>query len=319
MLTTAHTERLSALLSRNLGKLAGILADPSVLHISVTPSGLVFVTRFGEPTRPEGMTLSATERESIIRLVSTHAGRCTTDAACRLTTILPDGERFQAFVPPAVSAPAFEIRKRPARVYTLEEYLHVGIATQAQADVLTAAVRARNNIVVAGGGGTGKTTLLNALLHQLSHTAEHIVTLEDTPELQVDAPYWLALYTVPGQSTMTELVEDALRCSPSRIIVGEIRTGAALDVLDAWNTGHPGGLLSLHADPGRALQRLESLIRRAVNLATNLSLEEIRSLIADSVNVIVEMTHTPGAPGRRITAIQRCHGLSNGHYTLEDI
>jgi type IV secretion system protein VirB11 len=314
---TQQAQRLHDILYRNLGALADLLADPTVLHISVIPSGAIWVERFGRAPEIQRTTLAVSERDSIIRLISTAAGRATTEASCRLSTIMPDGERFQAFIPPAAVAPTFEIRKRPAQIYTLGEYVEAQMMSERQAAVIATAIGEKANIIVSGGTGTGKTTLLNGLLDLLAGTVEHIVTGEDTPELQVGAPYHTAIYTVPGQSTMTEVVADMLRCNPSRIIIGEVRGPEALDVLDAWNTGHPGGMLSLHADPGKTGRRLESLIRRAP-LTAPLPLEELRALIADAVHYIVDIVRTPDAPGRQVQSVTRWLGLdADNNYRME--
>jgi type IV secretion system protein VirB11 len=300
-----------------MSPLLPLLEDASVLHLSVSHTGAVWAERFGQGAQPTGITMTPAQTEQVIRLVASQCGHVVTREQSRLAAVLPSGERFQGFVPPTVHDPAFEIRKRPSQVYPLEAYVEADIVTEAQAVCLRDAVRARENIVVAGGTGSGKSTLLNALLHELRSYTGHVVTLEDVPELQVAAPYYLALYTVPGQTTLTNLVSDCLRCNPARVIVGEVRGSEALDVLDVWNTGHPGGMLSIHADPGKALRRLESLIRRAP-LTVPLPQEELRELIADAVDVIVDIERVEGAPGRRVTGVTACHGIDErGRYVLE--
>jgi type IV secretion system protein VirB11 len=314
-----HAQRLADLLQSAMNPLVPWLEDPTVLHLSVSHTGAVWVERFGQGAQPTGMTMTPVQTEQVIRLVASQCGHVVTREQSRLAAVLPSGERFQGFVPPTVRAPALEIRKRPTQIYTLDDYWQAEIMTQVQATYLREAIPKRQNVVVAGGTGSGKTTLLNASLHELRDDPGHIVTLEDVPELQVSAPYHLALYTVPGQTTLTQLVSDCLRCNPTRVIVGEVRGAEALDVLDVWNTGHPGGLLSLHADPGKALRRLESLIRRAP-LTVPLPQEELRNLIGEAVDLIVDITRVVGAPGRRVQAITACHGVdTHGQYLLEVI
>lgn len=316
---SSHEQRLADLLRSAMRSVVPFLDDPTVLHISVSPDGSIWVERFGHGAENAGVAAGPGEIEAAVRIVATQCGQVVTRDASRLAAVLPSGERFQGFLPPTVRQPACEIRKRPARIFTLDEYLEAGIMTGTQKAVIAAAVHERKNIVVAGSTGSGKTTLLNAILHELRGTSDHILTLEDVPELQVAAPYCLALYTTKGQTTLTHLVSDALRCNPTRIIVGEVRGAECLDVLDVWNTGHPGGLLSIHADPGKALRRMESLIRRAP-LTVPLPQEELRELIADAVDIVVDIQRVNGAPGRRVTAVTACRGLNeHGRYDTEKI
>lgn len=313
------TQRLADLLRSAMSPLLPLLDDEEILHISVSHTGAVWAERFGQGSYNTQLHLTPGQAEQAIRLIATHVGQVATRDHSRLQAVLPSGERAQCFLPPTVLGPALEIRKRPARIYTLEEYIEAGIVTAAQADRMREAVRARHNIVVAGGTGSGKTTLLNALLDLLREDSSHIVTVEDTAELQCAAPYYLALYTIPGVTTLTHLVSDALRCSPSRVIIGEVRGAEALDFLDLLNTGHPGGMLSLHADPGKALRRLESLVRRAP-LTVPLPLEEMRALIAEAIDLIIDIVRVPGAPGRLVHGLTACRGLdAQGHYLVEPL
>jgi len=313
------THRLADLLRGAMSPLLPLLDDPGVLHISVSHTGAIWAERFGQDAYDTQTRLTPGQAEQAIRLIATHVGQVATREHSRLQAVLPSGERAQCFLPPTVAAPALEIRKHPARIYTLDEYVGAGIVTAGQAAVMRDAVRARKNIVVAGGTGSGKTTLLNALLDLLREETAHIVTLEDTAELQCAAPYYLALYTIPGVTTLTHLVSDALRCSPSRVIIGEVRGPEALDFLDVLNTGHPGGMLSIHADPGKALRRMEALRRRAL-LTMPLPMDEMRALIADVIHVMIDIVRVPGAPGRRVQGITACRGLdAHGQYVLEPL
>jgi type IV secretion system protein VirB11 len=314
---TPQAQRLADLLKSAMRTIAPLVEDPEVLHLSVSHTGQMWAERFGTGAEDTGIMVPQTETEAVIRLVASYCGAVVTRESPRLAAILPSGERFQAFVPPVVRAPAFELRKRPTRIFTLGQYVATGIMTEVQAEVIRRAIRERKNIAVAGGTSSGKTTLLNACLYELKDAQDHVITLEDVPELQIAAPHYLALFTVPGQITLTDLVADCLRCNPTRVIVGEVRGAEALDVLDVWNTGHPGGMMSLHANRGMALERLESLVRRAP-LRVPLPHEEIKRLIAEAIDVLVDIERAPGAPGRRVTAVTACHGLqSNNSYHLE--
>lgn len=198
------------------------------------------------------------------------------------------------------TAPVLAIRKRPKFIYTLDDYVRDGIATVGQAAQLRAAIIARRNIVVAGGTGSGKTTLLNALLAESDFVDARLLILEDTAELQcagADVVQLLTKRTAPAV-TMRDLVQMTLRLRPDRIVVGEVRDGAALEVLKAWNTGHPGGLLTIHANSAPdALVRLEDLC-----LETGAARAE--RLIASAVDIIVFMARTRA--GRRIEEIVTC-------------
>jgi Flp pilus assembly protein, ATPase CpaF len=175
-----------------------------------------------------------------------------------------DGSRFEAQIPPIVEAPTFAIRKKALLVFTLQDYVDKGIMTATQHDWIISAVRSRKNILVNGGTGTGKTTLANAILHAISvETPEHrVVVIEDTRELQISAPNVVSFRT-SDQIDMTRLLKSTMRMRPDRIIVGEVR-GKALDLLKAWNTGHPGGVGTVHANDARAaLTRVSMLIQEA--------------------------------------------------------
>ena len=164
---------------------------------------------------------------------------------------------------PVVSSPAFAIRKRPEVVFTLDEYVAGGMMTEAQAAIIRAAAVARQNMLIVGGTGSGKTTLANAILAEPAFAEDRVVLIEDTAELQCSAADQIQMLTkrTEPQVTMTDLVRDTLRLRPDRIIIGEVRDGSALDLLKAWNTGHPGGLATIHANSAaEGLTRLEDLI-----------------------------------------------------------
>ncbi|MGH7089773.1 MAG: ATPase, T2SS/T4P/T4SS family, partial [Stellaceae bacterium] len=172
------------------------------------------------------------------------------------------GERFEGLIPPVVAAPCFAIRRPAIAVYTLADYVECGIMSGKQAELLRAAVRGRQNVLVAGGTSTGKTTLVNALLAEIAKTGDRIVLIEDTRELQCAAPNLVALRTKDGIASLSDLVRSSLRLRPDRIPIGEVRGAEALDLLKAWGTGHPGGVGTLHAGTALgALRRLEQLIQ----------------------------------------------------------
>ncbi|MGE3541355.1 MAG: P-type conjugative transfer ATPase TrbB [Candidatus Tectimicrobiota bacterium] len=306
--TVAH--RVRDMLTAALGPVGVFLADPTVIEIMTNPDGRVWVERLGEPPRCSGERLAPGTIEQIIRLVASSLGAECHAGAPSLSAVLPgDGARFQGFVPPVVTQPAFVIRQRALRVFTLEDYVEDGTMTAAQALALADAVTTRQNLVIAGGTGSGKTTLANAVLACMAETGDRIVTIEDTPELQCTAPNHLALYTREGVATMQQLVKETMRCRPDRIIVGEVRDGAALDLLKAWGTGHPGGLCTLHANgAAQSLTRLEQLVQEAVVTVP-------RALIADAVDLMVYLARTPR--GRQVHSLAAVTGLVGDQYVVE--
>jgi P-type conjugative transfer ATPase TrbB len=223
---------------------------------------------------------------------------------------LPEtGERFEGLLPPVVAAPAFAIRKPAVAVFTLDDYAASGIMTPAQAAVLSRAVAERRNILVAGGTSTGKTTLTNALLAEVAKTADRVVLIEDTRELQCQAPNLVALRTKDGVVSLSDLVRSSLRLRPDRIPIGEVRGAEALDLLKAWGTGHPGGIGTIHAGTGiGALRRLEQLIQEAVITVP-------RALIAETINVVAVLTGRGSQ--RRLAELVQVTGLGqSGDYAI---
>ncbi|GAM97348.1 conjugative transfer protein TrbB [alpha proteobacterium U9-1i] len=296
------TERRLASLRGALGPaLHAALADDAVVEVLINADGQMRVDRVGCGIETVDARLTVAEREAAIRLLAAEAFETVTEDQPYLAATLPgSGARVQALISPIVNAPVLAIRKRPKFIYTLDDYARDRIASGGQVRELRDAIGARRNIVVAGGTGSGKTTLLNALLAEPAFTASRLLILEDTAELQcagADVVQLLTKRTQP-QVSMRDLVQMTLRLRPDRIIVGEVRDGAALEVLKAWNTGHPGGLLTIHANSAAdALLRLEDLC-----LETGAARPE--RLIASAVDTIVFMARTSN--GRRIEEIIHC-------------
>ncbi len=303
-------ERRQSMLRTALGPdIAAALDDPAVTEVMVNPDGMLRLERAGQGIAATGMQVPPEEVERLIRLVASHVGAETHADRPILSAELPTGERFEGLLTPVVTAPCFVIRKPAARILTLADYVSDGILSPLQADALRRAVRARRNILVAGGTASGKTTLTNALLAELAESAERLVLIEDTRELQCAAPDCVALRTRPGVVSLRDLVRSTLRLRPDRIIVGEVRGGEALDLLKAWNTGHPGGIATLHANSAQAaLYRLEQLAQEAVVTVP-------RRLIAAAVDLIVHIQSRGGQ--RRVDAIARTDGLdAHGDYRI---
>ena len=261
--------------------ITGFLEDPSIAEVMLNPDGRLWIDRLTSGLENTGQSLCAADGERIIRLVAHHVGAEVHAEAPRLSAELPEtGERFEGLLPPIVTSPAFAIRKPATAVFTLSDYVSHGIMTNAQATSLRRAVQDRQNILVAGGTSTGKTTLTNALLQEVAQGNDRVVLIEDTRELQCRAPNLVALRTRDGVVSLSDLVRSALRLRPDRIPIGEVRGPEALDLLKAWGTGHPGGIGTIHAGTAiGALRRLEQLIQEAVITVP-------RALIAETINLI---------------------------------
>lgn len=290
--------------------IAGFLGDASVVEVMLNPDGRLWVDRLSEGLSDTGERLSAADGERIVRLVAHHVGAEVHAGNPRVSAELPEtGERFEGLLPPVVAAPAFAIRKPAVAVFTLQDYVAAGIMTAEQAEILRHAVADRRNILVAGGTSTGKTTLTNALLAEVSKTSDRVVLIEDTRELQCAAPNLVAMRTKDGVATLSDLVRSSLRLRPDRIPIGEVRGAEALDLLKAWGTGHPGGIGTIHAGTAvGALRRLEQLIQEAVITVP-------RALIAETIDVIAVLSGR-GAT-RRLAELGRVEGLGHdGDYRI---
>jgi P-type conjugative transfer ATPase TrbB len=286
------------------------LGDTSIIEVMLNPDGRLWIDRLGQGISDSGVSLGAAEGERIVRLVGHHVGAEVHPRSPRVSAELPDhGERFEGLLPPVVAAPAFAIRKPAVAIFGLDDYVAAGILSADQGRVLRRGVADRLNILVAGGTGTGKTTLANALLAELAGTSDRIVLIEDTRELQCAAPNMVAMRTKDGVATLAELVRSSLRLRPDRIPIGEVRGPEALDLLKAWGTGHPGGIGTIHAGSALgALRRMEQLIQEAVVTVP-------RALLAETIDLIAVLERH-GA-GRRLSELARVGGLaSDGDYAL---
>ena len=310
---TASLDRRIRMLRTAMGPLiAAALEDPDVVEIMLNPDRTLWVDRLSSGRAPMGVELSEEDGERIIRLVAAHVGAEVHRGQPLLTAELPEtGERFEGILPPAAPGPAFALRKRAVGVIPLDRYVIDGMMTAEQAAFLRRAVRERQNILVAGGTSTGKTTLANALLAEIAATGDRVLVLEDTVELQCTARDHVPLRTRAGVVSMTELVRATMRLRPDRVIVGEVRGGEALDLVKVWGTGHPGGIATIHAGSALgALLRLEQLI---LEVAVN----PPRALIAEAVNVVVFIAGR--GRKRRIENIARVAGYDGAGYRLADV
>jgi type IV secretion system protein VirB11 len=304
---TVSEARRRAMLRTAMGPaIAAALADSRVLEVMINPDGALRLDRLGDGRSDTGVRFDPAQVERIIRLVASHARAEIHAGAPIVSAELPPhgggaGERFEGVLPPVSVAPCFSIRKPATRLYTLMDYVADGIMSADTARLLSLAVVDRRNILVAGGTSSGKTTLANALLAEMAHLDERVILIEDTRELQSPAADTVALRTRAGHVTMADLVRSTLRLRPDRIIVGEVRGPEALDMLKAWNTGHPGGIATIHANSAAsALLRVEQLVQEAVVTVP-------RRLIADAIDIVVFIAGRGSA--RRVDAIVRVAGL----------
>jgi type IV secretion system protein TrbB len=289
------------------------LEDPTIIEVMLNPDGRLWIDRLGGGLADTGDMMSAADGERIIRLVAHHVGTEIHSASPRVSAELPEtGERFEGLIPPVVAAPSFAIRKPAVAVFTLADYVRTRVMSEGQADILRMAVATRQNILVAGGTSTGKTTLTNALLAEIAKTSDRVVLIEDTRELQCTSPNLVALRTKDGVATLSDLVRSALRLRPDRIPIGEVRGAEALDLLKAWGTGHPGGIGTIHAGSAiGTLRRLEQLIQEAVVTVP-------RAAVAETINIIAVLVRD--GSGRRLSELARVEGLGvNGDYQITPI
>jgi type IV secretion system protein VirB11 len=319
MTGSVSADRRRAMLRTAMGAgIAAALADPRVLEIMVNPDGQLRLDVLGEGRVATGITIEADQVERIVRLVASHARTEISSDAPIVSAELPPredgvaGERFEGLLPPVSTGPCFSIRKPATRIHWLLDYVTDGIMDADTARILSLAVVERRNILVAGGTSSGKTTLANALLAEMAHLDERVIMIEDTRELQSPAPDTVALRTRPGTVSMSDLVRSTLRLRPDRIVVGEVRGPEALDMLKAWNTGHPGGIATVHANSAAsALHRIEQLVQEAVVTVP-------RALIADAIDIIVFIAGR--GVGRRVDQVLRVAGVDpDGGFALFDL
>ncbi|MDP3458999.1 MAG: P-type conjugative transfer ATPase TrbB, partial [Hyphomonas sp.] len=256
--------------------------------------------------------LSEADGERIIRLVASAAGEpCDRDCPIVSAELPGTGERFEGILPPVAQAPCFAIRKPAPAPFTLNDYVEAGALAPALSLVLRKALHDRLNIVIAGGTSSGKTTFANALLAEPALAGDRIVILEDTRELRCGAPDVTQLRTHRAGVTLRDLVRSTLRLRPDRIVVGEVRGGEALDLLKAWNTGHPGGLTTLHANSALgAFSRLEQLVAETTG---NLPF----GLIGEAIDIIVFLSRRSGS--RRVEEAVRVRGFGECGYLTEPL
>ena len=304
------------------GVLEDLLADESVTEIMVNGAGIVFVERAGRLSLAPVRFSSDGALSRVIERLLVATGRRVDEGSPMVDARLPDGSRINVVIPPlALNGPAITIRKFGQRRLALADLLAFGALSVDMARFLEVATLERRNIVVSGGTGSGKTTLLN-VLSQLIPAGERVVTIEDSAELQLGHPNLVTLQARPsnlegqGLVSIRDLVRNALRMRPDRIVVGECRGGEALDMLQAMNTGHNGSLTTAHANtPRDLLSRLEVMVLMA---GMDLPVLAIREQIASAVNLIVQQARF-ACGARRIVLIAEVTGMEGGRIQMQDL
>jgi pilus assembly protein CpaF len=305
-----------------LGPLEELLADESVSEIMVNNASQIFVERNGKLSL-SSRTFTGNEAVlSAIDRIITKVGRRIDESMPMVDARLPDGSRVNAIIPPvAIQGPTITIRKFSRKRLEFSNLETYGSLNAEMVKFLQLCVRQRKNIIVSGGTGTGKTTLLNVLSNEIP-IDERVITVEDAAELRLSMPNLISLEARPsnaegkGQISIRDLVRNALRMRPDRIVVGECRGGEALDMLQAMNTGHDGSLTTAHANsPRDAISRLEVMVMMS---GMDLPVQAIREQLASAVDIIVQQTRYP-CGSRKVTAITEVTGMESGTIQLQDI
>lgn len=305
-------KRLQQKLKTELGStIVQALNDPLVVEIMLNSDGKLWIERHGSPMTQVG-EMSALNAESLMGTIADSLGTVITRKSPILEGELPlDGSRFEGLIPPIVSKPTFTIRKKSSVLFTFEDYVDQNILTEGQHVFLEGKVKERSNILIVGGTSSGKTTFTNAVIDCISKTSpdDRLVIIEDTAEVQSNSKNTVFLRS-SLEISMLQLLKATMRLRPDRILVGEVRGEEALALLKAWNTGHPGGVATIHANSALAgLVRLEQLISESGSSA------DMSPIIAEAVDVIIYINKTTG--GRKVEEIIEVNGINkDGSYKV---
>ena len=324
-LTLPDKERLCKEIRHELvgfGPLESLLADPSISDILVNRFDQVFVERRGKLERSAVRFIDNSHLLKIIEKIATGVGRRVDESSPMVDARLPDGSRVNAIIPPlALDGPSLSVRKFSRIPIKVQDLINFGSITPEIAQVLAAMVKARLNILISGGTGSGKTVFLNVLSSFIPND-ERIITIEDSAELQMQQEHVVRLETRPanlegfGEVTQRDLVKNALRMRPERIILGEVRSGEALDMLQAMNTGHDGSLATIHANsPRDALARLETMVSMA---GLNIPDKAIRHQIASAIHVIIQLARLSDG-SRKMLNLFEIVGMEGDMITVQEI
>ena len=305
-----------------LGPLEPLLSDNTVADILVNSSSSVYVERQGLLERTDITFRDDAHLLHIIDRIVSNVGRRIDESSPMVDARLADGSRVNAIIPPlAIDGPSLSIRRFTVERLGIEQLLDNDSVSPAMAESLNSIVRSRLNVLISGGTGSGKTTMLNILSNFIS-SKERVVTIEDSAELQLQQPHVVRLETRPanvegqGEISQRDLVKNSLRMRPDRIIIGEVRGGEALDMLQAMNTGHDGSLATVHANnPRDALSRVENMVTMS---GLTLPARTIRSQIASAIDLVIQLERMEDGK-RRVTSVQEIQGMEGEIITMSEI
>lgn len=305
-----------------LGPIEPLLADPDISDILVNNSSNVYIERFGKLYKTEIVFRDNNHLMQIIERIVSKVGRRIDESAPYVDARLPDGSRVNAIIPPlAIDGPVLSIRRFGVEPLKISDLLRFKTLDERMEKILHGAVKTRHNILISGGTGSGKTTLLNVLSEYIPST-ERIITIEDSAELHLKQEHVVRLETRPpniegkGEVTQRDLVRNSLRMRPDRIVVGEVRGGEALDMLQAMNTGHDGSLSTIHSNSTRdAMSRLETMVLMA---GMDLPEKAIREQVASAIDIIIQLVRFPDGT-RKVVKISEMVGMEGNTLVMQDI
>jgi pilus assembly protein CpaF len=305
-----------------LGPLEPLLADKSISDILVNGAKSVYIERRGKLVKTDVTFHDDAHLLNTIDRIVSAVGRRIDESSPMVDARLKDGSRVNAIIPPlAIDGPAMSIRRFAVELLSMSDLIDLGTVTPEVGKVLEVIVKARMNVLISGGTGAGKTTMLNIMSGFIPHD-ERIVTIEDSAELQLQQPHVVRLETRPpniegkGEVSSRDLVRNSLRMRPERIIVGEVRGGEALDMLQAMNTGHDGSLTTVHANtPRDALSRVENMVSMT---GISFPIKALRAQIASAIDIVIQVSRLEDGT-RRLTSLQEVNGMEGEIITMSDL